>query len=326
MSLFDGFNSFKRATGAGPQPESPWLGVHLGQSGLLGALALPRQAKGDGRPAVRLMTPASSSSLGAQESDTLRGWRKSVGRSSRANVLLRSEEYRVLPIDSPAVPLDEMREAARWQVAEALDFDAEDAALDLISVPSNQANARSQHFVVAAPPEPVQRWAALCRSAQLRLGALDIPEMAMRNLSVLAAGDTAHAFLLIGLHSTRLALIWKRELSSFRQLDVSCRVLEDTPPSEQGALYDRLGLDIQRTADSFARQLAGVELQSLWLASAYAPQAVAEALGQLLPLRIQHFDLERYVNVSGPVPVRDAARGWDHTLAIGAALRQEVLQ
>jgi MSHA biogenesis protein MshI len=320
------FNPFKRATGAGAQPSSAWLGVHLGKSGLLGALAMPIAAGSAGRPAVRLMPPAPVPDEGASEAVTLRAWRRAVGRRSRANVLLRSEEYRVLPIDTPAVPLDEMREAARWQVADALDFAAEDAALDLITVPSNQANARSQRFVVAAPPGPVQRWAAQCRAADLQLGALDIPEMAMRNLSVLAAGDTAHAFLLIGLHSTRLALIWKRELSSFRQLDVSCRLLEETPPGEQGTLYERLSLDIQRTADSFARQLAGVDLQTLWLASAYAPQAVAEALAPLLPLRIQHFDVAQFVDISGPVPVLDAARGWDHTLAIGAALRHEALQ
>jgi MSHA biogenesis protein MshI len=320
------FNPFKRAMGAGTQPDKAWLGVHLGQSGLLGALALPRKATSDGRPAVQLMAPAPVPAEGVGEAPTLRAWRRTAGRRSRANVLLRSEEYRVLPIDTPAVPLDEMREAARWQVADALDFAAEDAAIDLITVPSNQANARSQRFVVAAPPEPVQRWATQCRAADLQLGALDIPEMAMRNLSVLAAGDSAHAFLLIGLHSTRLALIWQRELSSFRQLDVSCRLLEETPLEEHGALYERLSLDIQRTADSFARQLAGVDLQTLWLSSAYAPQAVAEALATLLPLRIQHFDLAQFVDVSGPVPVLDAARGWDHTLAIGAALRQEALQ
>ncbi len=326
MSLF---HRFQRATGAGAQPASAWLGVHLGQSGLLGAWALPGQAGlqgAQGRPAVQLMVPAPVPEEGAGATTALRAWRKAVGRRSRANVVLRSEEYRVLPIDTPAVPPEEMREAARWKVADALDFAAEDAAIDLITVPNNQAHGRSQHFVVAAPPGPVQRWAAQCRAADLHLGALDIPEMAMRNLSVLAAGDSAHAFLLIGLHSTRLALIWQRELSSFRQLDVSCRLLEETPPEEHGALYERLSLDIQRTADSFARQLAGVELQTLWLASAYAPHAVADALAPLLPLRIQHFELEQFVDVSGPVPVLDTARGWDHTLAIGAALRQEAPQ
>ncbi len=321
MSLF---SRFKSATGASAQPENAWLGVHLGQSGLLGALVVPGSEKAQGRPAVQLMVPAPVPHGPADAHHSLRAWRRVAGRRSRANVVLRRDEYRVLPIDTPAVPPDEMREAARWQVADALDFPAEDAAIDLITVPSNQANARSQRFVVAAPPEPVARWAQQCQAAQLSLGAIDIPEMAMRNLSVLAAGDTAHAFLMLGLHSTRLTLVWQRELISFRQLELSGRQLETTPKQDHGALYDRLGLDIQRTADSFARQLAGVELQSLWLASAYAPDQVADALAQLLPMRIARFDLAQFVEVRGSVPVLDSTQGWDHTLAIGAALRQDL--
>ncbi len=324
MSLFESFTRFKSATGASAQPPSAWLGVHLGKSGLLGALAVPSTATSAGRPTVQLMEPAPVPADGVGEATTLRAWRRVAGRRSRANVVLRGDEYRVLSIDTPAVPAEEMREAARWQVAGALDFAAEDAAIDLITVPSNQAHARTQGFVVAAPPEPVQRWVNQCRAADLSLGAIDVPEMAMRNLSVLAAGDSAHAFLLLGLHSTRLALIWQRELVSFRQLDISSRQLQEAPPDAHSALVDRLGLDIQRTVDSFARQLAGVELQSLWLASACAPQAVADALAQLLPMRIQPFELAQFVDVQGPVPVLDLARDWDHTLAIGAALRQEL--
>jgi MSHA biogenesis protein MshI len=323
MSLF---TRFKSATGARTPPEIAWLGVHLGKSSLLGALAVPGkgESRSSGRPTVQLMPPAPVPAPGVGEAATLRAWRRAAGARSRANVLLRSDEYRVLPIDTPAVAAEEMREAARWQVADVLDFPADDAAIDLITVPSNQANARSQRFVVAAPPEPVARWATQCRAAEMNLGAIDIPEMAMRNLSVLAAGDAAHAFLHLGLHSTRLALVWQRELSSFRQLDISARQLEESPAEEHGALFERLSLDIQRTTDSFARQLAGVELQTLWLASAYSPQLVANALAQLLPLRIERFELARFVDVQGPVPVLDSARGWDHTLVIGAALRQEL--
>ena len=294
-----------------------WLGVHAAETVVHGALAC---AGRDQRPGVHLLPPAPL----PVETATLRNWREGAARALRANVVLRSSEYRVLPIDPPDLPPDDLREAARLQVADALDFPVEDAAIDLLSVPTHQASQRSQRFVVAAPNEPILRWLRQCQQAELRLGAVDIPELAMRNLSVLAAGDSAHAFLHIGLRSTRLALIWRRELCSFRQLDISGTQLASAGEYEREPLLERLALEIQRTVDAFSRQFSGIELEALWLTSVHQPEAVADALATLISQRVRHFAVEQYVDVQGGVAVVDVARGHDHLLAIGAALRQEL--
>ena len=310
------FQPFLQRRGA-QRARTPWLGVHAGESALLGALALGDR-DGSERPRVQLMSPAPV----PVQSAALSGWRSRMAQRVRANVVLRSSEYRVLPIDPPALSADELREAARWQVADALDFPVEDAAIDLLALPSLHGGQRSQRFVVAAPNDRVMAWADCCKNAELPLAAVDIPEMAMRNLSVLAAGDTAHAFLYVGIQSTRLALIWRRELCSFRQLDIAGRQLVQADDEAQATLLERLALEFQRTADSFSRQFSGIELETLWLASVVDPPRLADQLGLMVPQRVQVYDIAQRVEISGG-SVLDLAQGRDYLLAIGGALRQE---
>lgn len=298
------------------RPLPPWLALHAGEGALLGALAI---AGSEPRPAVQLMPPAPIS----ERADTLRSWRESIGKPVRANAVLRSSEYRVLPIEPPDLPDNELREAARWQIADALDFPVEQASIDLLNLPTASGGVARQRFAVAAPHEHVTRWLQQCREAALPLHSIEIPEMAMRNLSVLAAGDSAHAFLHIGLRSTRLALIWKRELCSFRHLEVSATQFAERDGEGRTALHERLALDVQRTVDAFARQFSGIDLETLWLSSLFEPEAGAEALGLQLAQRVRHFVLDDHVQVNGPVPALDLSRSLDHLLVIGAALRTD---
>lgn len=295
---------------------APWLALHAGEGTMLGALAVDLT---DRRPAVRLLPPAPVS----DRADTLRSWRESIGAPVRGSAVLRSSEYRVLPIEPPDLPDAEQREAARWQIADALDFPVEQASIDLLRVPASGGSYARQRFAVAAPHEHVQRWMQQCRDADLPLHAVDIPEMSMRNLSVLAAGDSAHAFVHVGLRSTRLALLWRRELCSFRQLDVSAQHLAERDDEGRQALIERLALDVQRTVDAFVRQFSGVQLEALWLSSLHELEAVADALALLLAQRVRPFVLDEHVRVEGPVPALDLARSLDHLLVIGAALRAD---
>lgn len=294
---------------------APWLSVHAGESALHGALAVPADRPG-ARPRVVLMPPAPV----PPDGNALRAWRERCRRRVRASVVLRSADFRVLPIEAPPVPREEQREAARWQVADALDFPAEDAAIDVLAMPAASGGARSQLFVVAAAAEPVVAWVQRCKAAELPLAAIDIPEMAMRNLSVLAAGDAPHAFLYVGFRSTRLALFWKRELCSFRQFDLTARQLGDGDEPVRDAAMERLALEIQRTADSFSRQFAGVELEALWLASVLEPAGLVERLALHVSQPVRRFEVTEHVQVDGGEVV-DVAFGRDYLLAIGAALR-----
>jgi MSHA biogenesis protein MshI len=307
--------SFRPGAGA-------WLGIYASESALLGAVTAPSRDK---RPAVRLLpafpVPARAEALGR--------WREALPKRTRANVVLRRNDYRVLPFEPPEMPLEEQREAVRWQIADALDFSAEDAAIDLLTVPSQQGGQAQaggpsrQRFVIAAANETIVRWVGTAKEADLTLGAIDIPEMAMRNLSVLAAGDAPHAFLHVGIRSTRMVIVWRKELCSFRQLELAGQALAGAGPEEIGPFIERLALEVQRSADSFTRQCSGLELETLWLSSIVEPERLADELSLHIAQQVRVFELAQHVDVIDNGSVLDLALGQDHLLAIGAALRQE---
>lgn len=301
----------------------PWLGVYAGTERLIAAYATPRPG---GKTQVKLSPPFE----GAGANQALFAWARSqsrsLGQALRANLLLNSNDYRILPVDAPAVPAEEQRTALRWQIKDLLDFPADEAVIDCLVVPGATQGSHSKRlFAVVSPQAPVAAWMQRFRGGGLALGAIDIPEMALRNLSVLCAGDSAHAFLHLGLNSTRLTLVWQRELCSFRQFEVSARNIESAQGDERAALLERLALEIQRTTDAFSRQFHGADLGTVWVSAVVEPERVVTDLAQWLPQRVQRFDLAEHVELDAADTALAADATLDFTLAIGAALRDEAL-
>jgi MSHA biogenesis protein MshI len=261
---------------------------------------------------------------GADPTALLLQWQRAHARGAQANVLLNSVDYRIVPLDAPHVPPDERRQAVRWQLKDLLDFAADDACVDCISVPGPTPGAEArQVFAVATQDHVVRGWMQRYRDARLTLGAIDIPEMAMRNLSVLAAGPAAHAFVHLGLKSTRLTLAWQRELCSFRQFDVSALKLDAADTDTRKLLLERMALEIQRSTDSFSRFFRGADLATVWVSAVRDADEVSRHLSDLLPQSVQAFRVEEHVALTSREPVVDPERGLDFTFAIGAAIRHD---
>ena len=249
-------------------------------------------------------------------------WQQDQHRHARANVLFNSVDYRIVPMATPPVPPAERRDALRWQLKDLLDFPADEACIDCVDVPGPTLGAESrQVFAVASAPAKVGGWMQRFRASRLTLGAIDIPEMAMRNLSVLAAGDNAHAFVHLGLKSTRLVLVWQRELCSFRQFDVSAFKLDAADDETRVMLLERLALEIQRSTDAFSRLFHGADLRTVWVSAVRDADQITHQLAQLLPQDVAAFRVEDHVELTSTDPVVDAERQLDFTFAIGAALR-----
>ena len=195
--------------------------------------------------------------------------------------------------------------------------------VDGLLIPATTAGAESRRMLaVAAHQDAVRTLMQQCRSARVALRAVDIAETALRNLSVLAGGDRAHAFLHVGRRSSRLLLVWQREICTFRQFEYDSESIAATPPHERGALLERIALDVQRTADAFVRQFHAAHLDTLWLcADARSLEALAE-LGQMLALKVQPYVASQYLELPPGAELFDAAEGVDYTLVVGAALRQ----
>jgi MSHA biogenesis protein MshI len=296
-----------------------WLGIHCANGErIVAAHAASRDAA---RPRVQL-APVFE---GADGRAALLRWQREHHRHAEANVLVNTADYRVLPLEAPQVPPDELRAALRWQLKDLIDFPADEACIDCLRVPGATLGSNSHRLLaIAAMPEVVGGWMKQYREARLTLGAIDIPELALRNLSVLCAGDSAHAFVHIGQHWTRLTLVWQRELCSFRQFDVAASGLGAADVDTRSQMIERLALEVQRSTDSFSRQFHGADLESVWVSAMHDADEVSRQLAQLLPHRVERFRLEDHLDLVGRDVVVESARGLDFTLAIGAALRDTV--
>ncbi|MEO5661261.1 MAG: hypothetical protein ABIQ90_15925 [Polaromonas sp.] len=99
-----------------------------------------------------------------------------------ASVMLRPEQYQLLQIDAPAVPPEELRSAARYQIKEMLESHVDDVTLDVMRVGDGQQKGKGHLFVVAATNLVVRGVLDLGDALHWNVTVIDIQETAQRNL------------------------------------------------------------------------------------------------------------------------------------------------
>ncbi len=292
------------------------VGVVGTADGLLG-VSIKQQA--DGRPQVS----AGPVFKGPQASAAWIEWQRQHEAHAPTSVLLSGEHYRIVPLDAPRVPEAERRAAVAYQAQELLDFPPDSTIVDCLSLPpSGTGQAVSRVFAVAGLKVEIAKWMGQYREAKLNLEAIDIPELALRNLSHLVAGEQAHLYLHVGVRSARLVIVWQGELCAFRRFELSGRQLAAESDGGIELLVERLALDIQRTADAFARQFHSADLAALWVSSVTKLDSLCAALAAQQSLPVRALQLEEHLDWAGPGKLVDLERSIDYSLAIGAALRR----
>lgn len=105
--------------------------------------------------------------------------------------MLRASQYQFLQIDTPAVPPEELRSAARYQIREMLQSHVDDVTIDVVHVgDSAHQGSKGHSFVVAAPNVAVRAELDMAAAISCPVSVIDVQEMAQRNLqSVLAQRD-----------------------------------------------------------------------------------------------------------------------------------------
>lgn len=141
-------------------------------------------------------------------------------------VMLRPEQYQMLQIDAPAVPPDELRAAARYQIKDMLHIPFTDAAIDVMRVGDGRQRGAGHLFVVATAHAVVQAAIDLCQSMHWMISAIDVQETAQRNLeTALAAqeGRTAGAnasLILVAGEAVVLTISANKELFYTRRFNL----------------------------------------------------------------------------------------------------------
>lgn len=237
--------------------------------------------------------------------------------------LLAGGEYQILNVEAPNVPREEMKTAIRWRLKDILDFPALDATIDVLDIPLD-ANSRAQQsiFAVAARNTVIQPRQKLFLDAKVELHAIDIPEMAQRNVSAMLEPEgRGVAMLSFGADGGLLTVSYRGELYLSRRFDVTLAQLLEPDHERKHQTFDKITLELQRSLDHFERQYSFISIAKLVL----GPSPVSgldDYLSSNLYTPVETLDLATLFDLSRTPELADKAQQQRFFLAIGAALRE----
>lgn len=271
------------------------------------------------RPEIRL---CESFRVERDEADALERLAQSRGlKRYRCTALLGEAQYRLLQVDAPAVPVEERVQAVRWRLKDAVDFPVDGAALDIADIPT-EGGRQASVFAVIAPATVIGERMSLFHDKQIPLEAIDVPEMAVRNVATLfEEANRGLAFLALTPGGGLLTITFRGELYLSRRIEISTTALAEADPERRQQMLERLALELQRTFDNFDRQYGFISVSRLLVASDYECASTAAALAENLYLPVQAADLALVADFNALPELRSAERQAQSLLAIGAALR-----
>jgi MSHA biogenesis protein MshI len=247
-------------------------------------------------------------------------------QAERCTALLAPGEYQFVQIEALNVPDAELRDAARWRLKDLLEYPVEAATVDVVAVPAagSTSGRPALMFAVAAGNDEIGARMRAFAEAKLALAAIDVPEMAQRNVAALfEEPGRGLALLAFDAAGCLLTLSAGGELYATRRIDVSAKALADPSPERRAPMIERVALEIQRTLDNFDRQFGAIVLSRLLVAPAAPAAGLVDALRESLYLPVEVLDLAAVMDIGRVPELLDPARQGQLLALIGAALRDE---
>jgi len=240
----------------------------------------------------------------------------------RCLTLLKRRDYQMFSVDRPEVPDAEVRAAARWSLKDLLDYPLEAATVDAVGVPAGDGGRKPQMLAIAARNEAVAATVRPFNEADIELIAIDVPELAQRNLAHLLETE-GRGLALFGVDedSATVTFTADGELYQSRRIEVSLGDFENEAAAE--SLYDRVALELQRSLDHFDRQFRNVALSRVVVSPVPFRDRFVEYLAANLTLPVEVLDLEQVMDFPGVPELRDPLRQTQCLQLIGAAMRAE---
>lgn len=267
--------------------------------------------------------------LGARErssdADALARARRAAGlQRYRCTTLLDAGAYQFVQVNTPSVPAEELKSALRWAVKDSLDFAADQAVIDVLQVPADGAppGRPPLAFAIAARRERVAERVQAFQRAGLPLKVIEVAETAQRNVAALfEQPGRGLALLAFDEHGGLLTFTRDGELFASRHIDIAAAALaDDGDTSRRDALFERIGLEVQRSLDSFDRQFSQIALQRV-LVAAPAAAALVEFLSNNLYLPVEAADLSSVMDTRACPAMNDIGEQAQWLQTIGLALR-----
>lgn len=300
-----------------PKTEPGWLSVALRERRV--DLVQLRRETGH-RPRVTL---ADSVEKRDGDANTLASLKRSAGLDRfRCTALLGHDQYQLIQTSAVDGAPEEAREVLRWQLKDQVDFPVDNAAVDLLPIPSDGRSA--QVFAAIAAESVVAPLVQAFQEAKVPLAAIDLPEISQRNLAALfEEAGRGLAMLIFDEDEGLLTFTRDGELLVARHVEITASQLASADAERRGMLFERIALDVQRSLDNFDRNYSAVPLAHLVVAPIPGVDGFIDHLRANLTAHVVPLDLAAVIDFGAVAALRDPLRQFQCLRAIGAALRDE---
>jgi len=246
-----------------------------------------------------------------------------IGRAPVCAVI-GGDDYQIVQVEAPDVLPSEMRAAIRWRLRDVINFEIEEAVIDVFETPDPVRRTQGKMlFAVAARDAAIQRISSSVRTVAKGFDSIDIPELCLRNLSaLLPQNQRGVAMLALNERFAQLVITRQGVMYLSRRIETA-RFGQD---SRDGATIDApaLALEIQRSLDYYESQYDQTPIGDLVIAPANTrAHDLAGELKSETSLRVSALNVTEIFNVpDGNDPVTD----WPTLMALGAALRDDKVE
>lgn len=237
--------------------------------------------------------------------------------------LLNSDDYKLLTLEALPVPPAEMHTALRWHIKDLISFPVEECILEVFPAPFSLALGKPNNIqVIAANRNNLQKIADTINNCGLKLINIDIPELALRNITALVGEDKLGVGLVwIQPSHSKLVVTKNKNLYITREFDLALNELFDSSPALSEEAEKKIGLlasEIQRSLSYYQSQLRQTTLAKLLITS--INPIVLTHMEPILFTPLQYFNLSSVLNFLQPISDELQTQC---LAVIGGALRKE---
>lgn len=277
-----------------------------------------------GRPLIEMLE---SYERGGSEAETLVRLRKRYRLDkSRCTTLLAPGSYQLVSMETPVTAQNERMPAIRARLQEQIDYPVEHATVDSFDLPAKaQPTGRMpMSMVVAVSNAVVAPRVRAFQAVGAALEVIDIPEMAQRNIAMLCE-EALRGLVMLGFDESGglLTLTADGELYAARRIEIALDAANAVDAGRRTELFDRIGLEVQRSLDNFERQYPSLPVSRVLL----GPHPLAETLGiflrDYLSLPVAVLNLSEVMDFPDVPELNRIDRQAQCLPVIGAALRKE---
>ncbi len=246
-------------------------------------------------------------------------------KAYRCTTLMAEGDYNIAQFDAPPVPREERKEALRWSLRDVVNYPVENACIDVLDIPGDGLPGRAASvLVVCAAERAVRARAAPFEETRIALEAVDVPELAQRNVAaLLEAENRGLVFLRLYESGMMLTLSYRGELVAVRRGEMNTRQMLASDPDQRARVRERLVLELQRSLDNFDRQYSHIPVSRVVLAAHPQVDGLAAELAANVYVPVHDLDLAAVIDFPHIPELRDTACQARNLLAIGAALRTD---